>query len=58
MARRRKPELSQLESKVMDIVWSLENATAEDIRLTLEKEQAIKDSTVRTILRRERIRGT
>ena len=57
MARRRKPELSQLESKVMDIVWSLENATAEDIRLTLEKEQAIKDSTVRTILRRLEEKG-
>lgn len=57
MARRRKPQLSQLENKVMDVVWSLENATAEDVRSALEKDQPIKDSTVRTILRRLEEKG-
>ena len=57
MARKKKPQLSQLESKVMEVVWSQGTATAEDVRLALDKSQPIKDSTVRTILRRLEHKG-
>ncbi len=52
MARNRKARLSPLETTVMDIVWQKGQATAEDVRVELEKTQKLKDSTVRTILRR------
>ena len=54
MARKKKPQLSGLESTVMDVVWAKGSATAEDVRIELEKTQQLKDSTVRTILRRLR----
>jgi BlaI family penicillinase repressor len=57
MARKKKPQLSGLESTVMDVVWAKENATAEDVRIELEKTQQLKDSTVRTILRRLEEKG-
>ena len=55
----KKAALSQLESDVMDVLWSLGNATAEDVRVRLAKTQAspLKDSTVRTILRRLEEKG-
>ena len=52
MAKKRKNPLSLLENKAMNVIWGRGKATAEDVRLALEPEQSIKDSTVRTILRR------
>jgi BlaI family penicillinase repressor len=57
MARKKKPQLSGLESTVMDVVWAKESATAEDVRIALDKTQQLKDSTVRTILRRLEEKG-
>ena len=58
MARKKqKPQLSGLETTVMDVVWAKETATAEDVRIELEKTQQLKDSTVRTVLRRLEEKG-
>ena len=53
------PGLSQLESDVMDVLWDRQQATAEDVRLRLAKtaDQPLKDSTIRTILRRVEEKG-
>jgi BlaI family transcriptional regulator, penicillinase repressor len=48
--RRRKP-LTPLEQVVMDYVWSHADCTAETCREGLEEQRALKDSTIRTILR-------
>jgi BlaI family penicillinase repressor len=48
--RRRKP-LTPLEQFVMDYVWSHPDCTAETCREGLQDERALKDSTIRTILR-------
>ena len=54
-----KPQLSQLECDVMDVLWKHQQATAEDVRLALTKsaDQPHKDSTIRTILRRLEEKG-
>ena len=58
MARKKsKPQLSQLESTLMDVVWSHGEVTAEGVRLALEKTHSLKDSTIRTILRRLEEKG-
>ena len=57
MARREKPPLSPLENAVMRVVWEHERATAEDVRTALAPTQPMKDSTVRTILRRLEQKG-
>ena len=60
MARKKKNPLSPLENKAMNVIWDRGNATAEDVRIALEaldKKQAIKDSTVPTILRRLEEKG-
>ena len=44
--------ISALEQTVMDSIWALGSATAEDVRRSLEPAHKLKDSTVRTILRR------
>lgn len=49
--------LSPLEQSLMDWIWTHGPATAEDARLALEPENALKDSTVRTILRRLEEKG-
>lgn len=59
MARKKNP-LSPLENKAMNVIWDRGSATAEDVRVALEaadKKQAIKDSTVRTVLRRLEEKG-
>jgi BlaI family transcriptional regulator, penicillinase repressor len=48
--RRRKP-LTPLEQLVMDYVWSHPDCTAETCREGVEERRALKDSTIRTILR-------
>ena len=57
MPRREKPSLSPLENSVMSIVWSHGQATAELVRKELEPRQSLKESTVRTILRRLEAKG-
>ncbi|MEN6498193.1 MAG: BlaI/MecI/CopY family transcriptional regulator [Thermoguttaceae bacterium] len=57
MPRKQKPALSDLENKVMDIVWEHGRVTADRVRTELEENQSMKDSTVRTILRRLEEKG-
>lgn len=52
-----KPRLSSLESAVMQVVWSKGRLTAEEVRLALATRKGLKDSTVRTILRRLEEKG-
>jgi predicted transcriptional regulator len=56
MASTPKP-LSVLENEVMQIVWTGRAQTAEDIQTTLVKKRKLKDSTIRTILRRLESKG-
>ena len=44
--------LSPLEQQVMDVVWRKAPCTAEEVRLELAQERDLKESTVRTLLRR------
>ncbi|PQO38152.1 BlaI/MecI/CopY family transcriptional regulator [Blastopirellula marina] len=57
MSRSEKPPLSDLENKVMAIVWKLQEVTADQVRQQLDSEPPLKDSTVRTILRRLEEKG-
>jgi predicted transcriptional regulator len=57
MPKHVKPALSELENRVLQIVWERQTATAEEVRSELEAEQPLKDSTVRTILRRLEEKG-
>jgi|EndMetStandDraft_3_1072993.scaffolds.fasta_scaffold229074_2 predicted transcriptional regulator len=52
-----KPRLSSLENAVMQVVWSKARVTADDVRQALPRRQDLKDSTVRTILRRLEEKG-
>lgn len=55
--KRDKPRLSALENAVMQVVWSKARVTADDVRQALPRRQDLKDSTVRTILRRLEEKG-
>jgi BlaI family penicillinase repressor len=44
--------LSPLEQFIMDYVWAHPNCTAETCREGLFKERKLKDSTIRTVLRK------
>jgi BlaI family penicillinase repressor len=57
MAHRDKLRLSPLENKVMNVVWDRGVATADDVRAALARSRPLKDSTVRTILRRLEHKG-
>jgi len=57
MSRSRWNDLSALEELVMSFVWSRDSATAEQVRVSLAERHAMKDSTVRTILRRLESKG-
>ena len=60
MARKKKNPLSPLENKAMNVIWDRGTATAEDVRLALQKldkKTPIKDSTIRTVLRRLEEKG-
>ncbi len=56
---RKKPSasLSPLEHEVMKIVWDLGSATAEEIRGKMSAARPLKESTVRTLLRRMEEKG-
>ncbi len=51
-SRERRKPLSNLEHEVMNYLWSRGAATADDVREGLAAKRPMKDSTVRTILRR------
>ena len=55
--KQHKPRLSSLENAVMQVVWSKGRRSAEEVRLALPNREGIKDSTVRTILRRLEEKG-
>jgi BlaI family penicillinase repressor len=52
-----KPPLSDLENRVLQVIWERKTATAEDVRLALAPEKVLKDSTIRTVLRRLEQKG-
>jgi predicted transcriptional regulator len=49
--------LSNLEHELMEILWKRGSGTAEQIREALSPKRELKDSTIRTILRRLREKG-
>lgn len=56
--KKKKNQLSPLENEVMNVIWERQTATAEDVRGALSrKSRPMKDSTVRTILRRLEDKG-
>jgi BlaI family penicillinase repressor len=57
MPRKKTPRLSPLENTVMRVVWKQDRVTAEQIRTQLARSRPMKDSTVRTILRRLEEKG-
>lgn len=57
MSQHTRPALSELENRVLRIVWDRGTATSEEVRVELEAEQSLKDSTIRTILRRLEEKG-
>jgi BlaI family transcriptional regulator, penicillinase repressor len=52
-----KPAISELENTVMAVVWRLGRATADAVRTELKPNRLLRDSTVRTILRRLEEKG-
>jgi BlaI family transcriptional regulator, penicillinase repressor len=56
-ANEKKPRLSALENAVMQVLWSRGRTTAEEARLALLRRHKLKDSTVRTLLRRLEDKG-
>ncbi len=59
MVRRKKRAitLSPLEGEVMRIVWARGQVSSEDVRQALGPSRNLKDSTVRTVLRRLEAKG-
>ncbi len=57
MPRKQRPALSDLEHKVMGVVWGHGRVTADLVRTELEGSRPMKDSTVRTLLRRLEEKG-
>jgi predicted transcriptional regulator len=57
LPKHRPSSLGELEQLVMDHIWSRGSATAEQCREGLLQRHAMKDSTVRTVLRRLEEKG-
>jgi len=51
-----KRPLTDLQQAILDLIWARGSATAEQVRSAL-KARSLKDSTVRTLLRRLEARG-
>lgn len=49
--------LSPLEHEAMQVIWSRGCCSADDVRQALEESRSLKDSTVRTLLRRMEEKG-
>jgi BlaI family penicillinase repressor len=56
-AKNERPRLSALESAAMHVIWAKRRATVDDVRLALAARQNLKDSTIRTVLRRLEEKG-
>ena len=54
---RRPRALGELEQMLMEFLWSRRQATADDCREALHPTRALKDSTIRTVLRRLEEKG-
>jgi predicted transcriptional regulator len=54
---RAKSSLSELEHLIMGVVWSRASCTAEDVRTALADRHPMKESTVRTMLKRLEEKG-
>jgi predicted transcriptional regulator len=57
LGRKNAPSVGPLENAVMHILWSRSEATADDVRTALGKARDLKESTVRTLLRRLEQKG-
>lgn len=51
------PTVGPLENAVLHVLWQHGTATADEVRLALEKSRKLKESTVRTLLRRLEEKG-
>jgi len=49
--------LTELQQAILDVIWSAGSATAEQVREALLPKHPLKDSSVRTLLRRLEGRG-
>ena len=52
-----RPRLSPLENAVMQVVWDRQRVSSDEVRSALSPTQDLKDSTIRTILRRLEEKG-
>jgi predicted transcriptional regulator len=52
-----RPPLTDLQQAILDFIWANGPATAEQVRLGLKPRYPLKDSSVRTLLRRLEARG-
>ncbi len=52
-----KKTLSGLEQRIMDAVWRRSPITADEVREALAPDRILKDSTIRTVLRRLEEKG-
>ncbi|WP_040592555.1 BlaI/MecI/CopY family transcriptional regulator [Schlesneria paludicola] len=50
-------DLSPLEEEVMDVIWRLGTARADQVREAMHAKHALTDSTIRTLLRRMEAKG-
>ena len=53
----KKTSLSPLETDVIQVIWDRGSATAAEVRRALEPSRPLKESTVRTLLRRIETKG-
>jgi len=49
--------LTDLQQAILEFMWSRESATADEIRRALKSRYPLKDSSIRTLLRRLEARG-
>jgi predicted transcriptional regulator len=49
--------LTELQQAILDFIWSAGTATSEDVRRALRPRYPLKDSSIRTLLRRLEARG-
>ena len=49
--------LTELQQAILDLIWARGSATSEEVRQALKPRYPLKDSSVRTLLRRLEARG-
>jgi BlaI family penicillinase repressor len=49
--------LTELQQVILDFIWSAGSATADQVREALQPRRPLKDSSIRTLLRRLEARG-